>query len=230
MSFISKLFGNDDEEFKEVRVDREVLESVIYYSKKAYPNEFLAFFDGEIKDKILYITSLIFVPGETCETGAVVHTELIPMNTKYLGSVHSHPGPSASPSDADLKTFSRHGYFHMIVCLPYSLATFKSYDRYGNHMDYTIGDYGYLDENDHDDFFDEDDVVTDSDEFKPGFFDEEDDEFFRTLDEERVNHYEEFEKQNQINIISNTQMPTNNVIRIELNPDGSVKKISKNKK
>ena len=227
MSFISKLFGNDDEEFKEVRVDREVLESVIYYSKKAYPNEFLAFFDGEIKDKILYITSLIFVPGETCETGAVVHTELIPMNTKYLGSVHSHPGPSASPSDADLKTFSRHGYFHMIVCLPYSLATFKSYDRYGNHMDYTIGDYGYLDENDHDDFFDEDDVVTDSDEFKPGFFDEEDDEFFRTLDEERVNHYEEFEKQNQINIISNTQMPTNNVIRIELNPDGSVKKISK---
>jgi len=230
MSFISKLFGNDDEEFKEVRVDREVLESVIYYSKKAYPNEFLAFFDGEIKDKILYITSLIFVPGETCETGAVVHTELIPMNTKYLGSVHSHPGPSASPSDADLKTFSRHGYFHMIVCLPYSLATFKSYDRYGNHMDYTIGDYGYLDENDHDDFFDEDDVVTDSDEFKPGFFDEEDDEFFRTLDEERVNHYEEFEKQNQINIISNTQMHKNNVIRIELNPDGSVKKISKNKK
>ena len=54
MSFISKLFRNDDE-FREVRVDREVLESVIYYAKKAYPNEFLAFFDGEIKDKILYI-------------------------------------------------------------------------------------------------------------------------------------------------------------------------------
>ena len=70
MSFISKLFGNNDEEFSEVRVDREVLESVIYYSKKAYPNEFLAFFDGEIKDKILYITGLIFVPGETCETAS----------------------------------------------------------------------------------------------------------------------------------------------------------------
>ena len=105
MSFISKLFGND-EEFEEVRVDREVLESVIYYSKKAYPNEFLAFFDGQIKDKILYITGLLFIPGETCETGAVVHTELIPMTTKYFGSVHSHPGPSAMPSDADLKTLS----------------------------------------------------------------------------------------------------------------------------
>ena len=225
MSFISRILGNKNDEFKEVRVDREVLESVIYYSKKAYPNEFLAFFDGQIKDKILYITGLIFVPGETCETGAVVHTELIPMNTKYMGSVHSHPGPSAMPSDADLMTFSRHGYFHMIVCLPYSLETFKSYDRYGNHMDYTLGDYGFLIDDDTDDFFDESDLVTDSDDFQPGFFDEEDDEFFKTLDDERKNHYDDYERQHQVEVISNTQMP-GNVIRIELNPDGSVKKIS----
>lgn len=227
MSFISKLFRNDDEEFNEVRVDREVLESVIYYAKQAYPNEFLAFFDGKIKDKILYITSLIFVPGETCETGAVVHTELIPMNSKYFGSVHSHPGPSARPSGADLKTFSRYGYFHMIVCLPYSLETFKSYNRYGEPLDYAIGDYSYLaDDNDPDEFFDESDVVTDSDKFKPGFLDEKDDEFFKTLDEERKNDYEEFERQNQREVLSNNQLP-NQVIKIELNPDGSVKRISK---
>lgn len=226
MSFISKLLGNDDEEFHEVRVDREVLESVIYYAKKSYPNEFLAFFDGEIKDKILYITSLFFIPGETCETGAVVHTELIPMNTKYFGSVHSHPGPSASPSEADLKTFSKYGYFHMIVCLPYSFETFKSYDRYGNHLDYTVGDYSYLADDNPDDFFDETDVVTDDDEFKPGFFDEEDDEFFKTLDEEHENRYEEYERRNQMNIISNNQLP-NQVIKIELNADGSIKRISK---
>lgn len=230
MSFISKLFGNDGEEFSEVRVDREVLESVIYYAKKAYPNEFLAFFDGEIRDKILYITSLIFLPGETCETGAVIHTEMIPMNTKYMGSVHSHPGPSAQPSDADLITFSRHGYFHMIVCLPYSLATFKSYNRYGEPVDYTLGDFSHIIDDNSDDFFDESDVVTDNDVFKPGFFDEEDDEFFKTLDEERKNIYEEkFEKQPHIQVVSNTQMPQN-VIKIELNPDGSVKKVTKNKK
>lgn len=230
MSFISKLFGNDDEEFKEVRVDREVLESVIYYSKKSYPNEFLAFLDGEIKDKILYITGLIFLPGERSESSAIIHTEMIPMNTKYMGSVHSHPGPSARPSDADLKTFSRNGYFHMIVCLPYSFETFKSYDRYGQPLDYSVGDYSYLIDENPDEFFDESDVVTDNDDFKPGFFDEDDDEFFQTLDDERPDHYNEFENQNQVHIISNTQMPKNNVIRIELNPDGSIKKITKNKK
>ena len=228
MSFFSKLLGNKDEEFSEVRVDREVLESVIYYSKKAYPNEFLAFFDGKIKDKILYITGLLFLPGETCETGAVVHTELMPMNTKYMGSVHSHPGPSASPSDADLNTFSRYGYFHMIVCLPYSLETFRAYDRYGHLVDYSIGDYGYLVDDNPDEFFDESDVVTDDDEFTPGFFDEEDDEFFKTLDDERVNHYDEYEKQHRVEVISNTQMPQS--IRIELNPDGSVRKIIKKEK
>lgn len=215
MGFLSKIFNND-EEFSEVRVDREVLDSVIYYAKKAYPMEFLAFFDGEIIDNILYITGLLFVPGETCETGAVVHTELIPMTTKYWGSVHSHPGPSASPSDADLNTFSRNGYFHMIVCLPYSLETFKAYDRYGNPQDYTVGDYGYLVEDNIDEFFDEDDVLNDSDEFKPGLLDEPDDEFFKTEDT-FVDHYNEFEE-NQLN-------KPRPVIRIELNPDGSVKKI-----
>lgn len=215
MSFISKILGNDEEEFNEVRVDSEVLDSVIYYSKKAYPNEFLAFFDGKIQDKILYITGLLFVPGETCETGALVHTELIPMSTKYMGSVHSHPGPSARPSGPDLSTFSKYGYFHMIVCLPYSLETFKAYDRYGSPLDYSIGDYSYMVEDDTSEFFDESDVVTDNDEFKPGFFDEEDDEFFKTLDEEHQNHYEEFE-QNQM---------ANQVIKIELNPDGTVKRI-----
>ena len=216
MGFISKLLGNDDEEFNEVRIDREVLDSVIYYSKKAYPNEFLAFFDGEIKDKILYITGLIFVPGETCETGAVVHTEMIPLNTKYWGSVHSHPGPSAMPSDADLVTFSKNGYFHMIVCLPYSLQTFKAYDRYGEPQNYTIGDYSHLVEDNSHEFFDEDDVLTEDDEFKPGLLDEADDEFF-TTDDTFVDHYKEFEA---------TRINNNpHVIKIELNPDGTVKSI-----
>ena len=226
MSFISKIFGNNDEEFSEVRIDREVLESVIYYSKEAYPNEFLAFFDGKIKDKVLYITGLIFVPGETCETGAVVRTDMVPINTKYWGSVHSYPGPSARPSDADLVTFSKNGYFHMIVCLPYSFETFKAYDRHGEPVSYSIGDYGYLADNDSSEFFDEDDVLTDSDVFKPGFLDEDDDEFFQNLDEERADYYNEYEKRHQIDVISNNQLP-NQVIKIELNPDGSVKRITR---
>ncbi|MDO5848932.1 MAG: Mov34/MPN/PAD-1 family protein [Methanobrevibacter sp.] len=178
MSFLSKIFSNDDNKFDEVRVDAEVLESVIYYSTQAFPNEFLALLDGEIKDNILYITGLIFLPGETCSTGAVFHSEMVPPTLKYWGSVHCHPGPSAQPSEADLKTFSKHGVFHMIVCLPYSLETFRAYDKYGDPMDYTVGDYSYLVEDEVDDFFDEDDVLKEGETFEPGFFDEDDDDEF----------------------------------------------------
>ena len=106
----------------------------------------------------------------------------------------------------------------MIVCLPYSLETFKSYDRYGQPLDYTIGDYSHLVDYDPNDFFDEGDVVTDSDEFKPGFLDEKDDKFFKSLDEERKNQYEEFEERIQAQ---------NQVLKIEINSDGTIKKITR---
>ncbi len=179
MSFFSKIFSSDENKFEEVRVDREVLESVIYYSTQAFPNEFLALFDGQIKDNILYITGLIFLPGETCSTGAVFHSEMVPPTLKYWGSVHCHPGPSAQPSGADLNTFSKHGLFHMIVCLPYSFETFMAYDKYGDVMPYTVGDYSNLVDDEISEFFDEDDVLKEGEEIKPSFFDEEDDDFFK---------------------------------------------------
>ncbi len=188
MSFISKIFKSSENNFNEVRIDREVLDSVIYYSNEAFPNEFLALFDGKIIDEILYITGLIFLPGETGHTGAVFRSDMVPPTLKYWGSVHCHPGPSASPSDADLNTFSKHGVFHMIVCLPYSIETFKAYDKYGSPMTYTIGDYSYLTDDEYD-FFDEDDVLKDGEVIEPGFFDEEDDEFFKQDEESENNRF-----------------------------------------
>ncbi|MBE6506149.1 MAG: Mov34/MPN/PAD-1 family protein [Methanobrevibacter sp.] len=232
MSFLSKIFNSDDvEEFDEICVDREVLDAVIYYAKQSYPNEFLAFFDGEIKDRKLYILALIFVPGETGSTGAVVHTEMLPPTMKYWGSVHSHPGPSAQPSGADLKTFSKHGIFHMIVCLPYSYATFKAYDKYGSPCKYIVGDYSEMFDEDIDDFFDESDVLKEGEVIKPGFFDED-----ANFDDEPNTAYEEYEKRhmqnNNIKIISNNSLepiiiPKDGSLKIEFDENGNIKKISK---
>ena len=96
--FFQNYLIQTSDEFREVRVDREVLESVIYYAKKAYPNEFLAFFDGKIKDKILYITSLIFCLVKPVMLELLYILEMLLSTLKYWGSVHSHPGPSAQPS------------------------------------------------------------------------------------------------------------------------------------
>lgn len=190
MGLFSKIFGSKDNSFDKICVDKEVLESVVYYAKEAYPHEFLSMFDGTIKNHILYITGLIFIPGETSDTGAVLHYDQIPPNTKYYGTVHSHPGPSAEPSDADLMTFSKRGVFHMILRLPYSLQTFKAYDSGGNPIDYTVGDYSDIrnDELNLDEFFDEDDILKDGETFS--------DEAEKFLDdiEDNPKNYDDFDK------------------------------------
>ena len=75
MRCLSRLLGNNDEEFTEVRVDREVLESVIYYSKKSYPNEFLAFKDDDsFVEKLLEFDDYLYEnklnPGTTADLTA----------------------------------------------------------------------------------------------------------------------------------------------------------------
>ncbi|WP_413827039.1 Mov34/MPN/PAD-1 family protein [Methanobrevibacter sp. UBA313] len=139
--FISKVLSNDKRNFNEVCVDNKVIDSVIYYAKESYPNEFLAFFDGHVKDNKLILDSLLFLPGETSNTGATFNEGLMPPSQRIWGTVHSHPGPSAQPSNADLMTFSKHGLFHMIICLPYEIPSFCAYDAYGDSVKYTLGDY-----------------------------------------------------------------------------------------
>lgn len=225
MGFFSKIFESKDKEFNEVKIDQNVIDSVIYYSKEAYPHEFLALFEGKVERKILYITGLIFIPGDTGDTGAVFRSDMLPPNSDYWGSVHSHPGPSAQPSGADLSTFSKHGVFHMIVCLPYSRETFKAYDKYGEPVDYTIGDYFDKVDNDYSDFFDEDDVLKDGEKVDLGFFDEDD------FDEEENSNkptYEDFEKQNLNNqiVIDEDIFKNGGSINIQLDENGQIKNIT----
>lgn len=193
MGLISKIFKSDDDNsntFNKVCVDRTVLDSVIFYAKQAYPHEFLSMLDGQIKDNTLYITGLIFIPGETSDTGAVLHYDQLPPSTRFYGTVHSHPGPSAMPSDADLATFSKRGVFHMIVRLPYSVENFVGYDNGGNPMNFEIGDYSHLNEDNFSEFFDEDDILKDGEKFS-----DEEEEFLESFDDiHKRTDYEEFSK------------------------------------
>ena len=137
---MSKIFDNDKNQFNKVYIDSGVIDSVVFYSKKSFPNEFLAMFDGYIEDNALYITSLIFLPGERSHTSASFNDWLLPPDQKKFGTVHSHPGfNTAYPSGADLVTFSRYGNFHIIVCEPYSLETMRAYNAYGEPTTFEVG-------------------------------------------------------------------------------------------
>ena len=137
-SILGKILGTSKQEIEEVHIDREVIEEIINISKEAYPNEFMALLEGKIEENILHITGLIFLPAETSNEGAVMQVFMQPLTTNSVGSVHSHPGYSASPSDADLQFFSKKGIFHMIIAEPYNIESIIAYDSFGNILYFKI--------------------------------------------------------------------------------------------
>lgn len=137
-NLLGKILGTSESHFDEVQIDREVTDEIMNIAKESYPNEFMALLEGKIKDNILKITGLIFLPVDTSQEGAVMQVFMQPLTTNSIGSVHSHPGYSASPSDADLTFFSKKGLFHMIIAEPYNLESIRAYDSFGNLTTYKI--------------------------------------------------------------------------------------------
>lgn len=138
---LKKILGND-KSIKEVHIDYRVIDEIVKIAVNADPKEYVALLSGDIEKEILKIKGLIFLPFKASGTSAVMEVFMMPMTTKAVGSVHSHPGPSASPSQADLTFFSKNGYFHMIICRPYSQSTIKAYDHFGNPLTFEVKDLG----------------------------------------------------------------------------------------
>ncbi len=137
-NLLGKILGTSKLRFEEVHVEGEVIEEIINIAKESYPNEFIALLEGKIEENILRITGLIFLPSDTSNESAVMQIFMEPLTTNSLGSVHSHPGYSASPSDADLHFFSKKGLFHMIIAEPYNRDSIRAYDSWGNAVTYKI--------------------------------------------------------------------------------------------
>lgn len=157
---LAKLLGND-KKFNEVQIDQRVIDEIIDIARQADPEEYVALLSGKVEDKILKIKGLIFLPFQASSTSAVMQVFMLPLSTDAVGSVHSHPGPSNMPSDADLQFFGKNGYFHMIIAQPYNEYTIGSYDPSGNPVPYRVVDMGEdveirkLEDFEFEDYFDE---------------------------------------------------------------------------
>ncbi|RAP49543.1 MAG: hypothetical protein BZ133_07630 [Methanosphaera sp. SHI613] len=138
---LTKLLGNN-KKINEVQVDTRVINEIIKIARNADPKEYVALLSGKIKDNILKVTGLIFLPFEASENSAVMQVFMMPLTTDAVGSIHSHPGPSNRPSNADKIFFGKNGYFHIIICRPYNESTIAAYDVFGEPMPFTVTDLG----------------------------------------------------------------------------------------
>lgn len=122
-------------------IARDTLDFILEASKSMAPQEFA----GLLQEKDGIITEILILPGtESSDTNAILRLYMMP-NIKAAGSVHSHPGPNRSPSQADLHLFSKTGNYHIIIGRPYNTQSWTCYDRIGNVIELPVLDVEFED-------------------------------------------------------------------------------------
>jgi len=119
---------------KEVKwkISHKCLDLIIESSKSIYPKEFGGFLrvDDEKRD---LISEVVLIPGTISgDSHAIFKLHMMPVDFNIVGTVHSHPSPNASPSNADLELFRKHGKIHIIMASPFNKKSWKGYGYNGN--------------------------------------------------------------------------------------------------
>ena len=117
---------------EEVRIKREAMEFILQASRNTYPDEFAGLLR---KNKKGEIAEILVIPQTTNgKSFSSITLYNVGYTSHHCGSVHSHPGPSARPSNADLNFFRATGEVHIIVCVPFDSSSMRAYDSTGKEL------------------------------------------------------------------------------------------------
>ncbi|HYB44919.1 MAG TPA: Mov34/MPN/PAD-1 family protein [Nitrososphaerales archaeon] len=125
---------------REVHFARDVVDSLLSYSKMAYPNEGILLLRGKRKKGVAEVTGVMIPP-------AAVHARayssfnwwMVPIDMTYLGIAHSHPSGNANPSQQDLLHAS--GGLMVIMGYPYANESCLGvFDKDGNRIPFYVNE------------------------------------------------------------------------------------------
>jgi len=118
-------------------IRRDVLHMVMESARANHPNEFGATLRAEKG----VVSELILVPGTLGgDKHAILPLGYLPVDSSIVGTVHSHPGPWAIPSDADKQLFNAFGHTHIIIAEPYNENTWIAYDQNAEEIELDVVD------------------------------------------------------------------------------------------
>lgn len=123
----------------EIILEREVFENFREVAKNSHPKEMFLFLNGKYDKKTdtIRIQGLTYQPYSASDYFALIRAD-IPLLHDVIGTVHSHPGPSNRPSNADLDTWKKYGVVHFILKQFYELDDLACYDSNGNLLRFSI--------------------------------------------------------------------------------------------
>ncbi len=118
------------------RIKRSVLDDLLLAARNTFPKEFFAYLGGENN----LIDEFVVVNSTYGEGFVLIKDYLTPLDSRIVGSMHSHPGRNNFPSKADKKQFARRGKIHLIISYPYNLNTIQAFNEKGKPINFEIVD------------------------------------------------------------------------------------------
>mgnify|MGYP001056071636 CR=1 FL=1 len=118
-------------------ITEKCLQFLLEAAGNFYPNEFVALLSEKDDDSVL--REIYMIPNTIYgDTFSSLDLWMVPIGIKATGSVHSHPGESFAPSQADLNFFEKYTV-NLIVKKPYkSIEDVAAYDRRGKRANLCI--------------------------------------------------------------------------------------------
>jgi len=113
-------------------IRKSTLEAVLLAARNTYPDEFIALLSSKGKNKVA--DEFVLLPAIYGKSFSSIRLDLLPLDKSILGSVHSHPGPNASPSSADKRAFRHMGEMHLILAAPFNLESARAFDANGKEF------------------------------------------------------------------------------------------------
>lgn len=120
-----------------VKIKKGLLLELLQACVNTHPNEFFAFL-GKDKDNI--VNHFVIVPiFYTSQDSVSYRTDTLPMDSSIAGTIHSHPGLNYKPSKADLHSFEKKGFIHLIITYPYnSFNSIHAFSKNGKEIGFEI--------------------------------------------------------------------------------------------
>jgi len=122
---------------RKVSLKKDARDGIISYCKMKHPNEAVLILRGKSRKGNITIDGLIIPPfSYTDTTFAGFPNSFLPLDTSYVGIVHSHPQGSEKPSITDLNNFF--GLVAITVKSPYDDDDIFAWDSKGDPIEITV--------------------------------------------------------------------------------------------
>ena len=127
-----------DELNKSVYLARSVIDSVLIYSKGAYPDEAVLLLIGKSNKDGIVVNGVEVPPLAILGAGfSNFPINMLPMDFSIMGTAHSHPSGVLRPSVPDLNNY--YGRLMIITAYPYETESdLAIFDSNGTTLKYSV--------------------------------------------------------------------------------------------